>query len=379
LLIKVTGSHKYNATYCLMGHTVLSIAYPLTQVGPDAVGGSEQILTLLDEALTKGGHRSLVIAAEGSTVSGTLISGPAANGHLDDHRRKWGQQIHRELSADTLERFSVDLIHMHSLDFHTYLPDPSIPVLATLHLPPDWYPKSIFHHKRPRLHLNCVSSSQQRNCPPCEYLMPYIPNGVEVARFDRKTAKQDYALALGRICPEKAFHFALRAARMARREMVLAGQIFPYPAHREYFRKEIEPLLDHRRRYVGPVAFERKRQLLAQARCLLISSTVAETSSLVAMESLSAGTPVVAVGCGALPEIIEHGRTGFLVKDEAEMAAAIVKAGDLDPEACRYAAHSRFSAEQMIGRYLGAYSQIIEKAKDPWSDRRRSGTSWLVA
>lgn len=362
-----------------MGHTVLSIAYPLTQVGPDAVGGSEQILTLLDEALTRAGHRSLVIAAEGSLVSGTLIAGPAANGHLDDQRRKWGQQIHRELIADTLERYSVDLVHMHSLDFHAYLPDPPVPVLATLHLPPDWYPESIFRHKRPHLHLNCVSSSQQRSCPPCSYLMPYIPNGVDVARFEKRAAKRDFALGLGRICPEKGFHFALRAARMARREMVLAGEVFPYAAHRDYFKKKIEPLIDHRRRYIGPVGFARKRQLLAQARCLLIPSTVAETSSLVAMESLSAGTPVVAFGSGALPEIIEHGRTGFLVKNQAEMAAAIGKAGDLDPEACRYAAHSRFSAGQMIGRYLAAYSQMIEKAKDPWSERRHSGASWLVA
>src|SRR5260370_39525888 len=143
-----------------MGHTVLSIAYPLTQVGPDAVGGSEQILTLLDEALTRARHRSLVIAAEGSLVSGTLIPGPAAKGHLDDHRRKWGQQVHRELIADTLERYSVDLVHMHSLDFHCYLPDPGTPTLATLHLPPDWYPSRIFQIEREHFYLNCVSSSQ---------------------------------------------------------------------------------------------------------------------------------------------------------------------------------------------------------------------------
>jgi glycosyltransferase involved in cell wall biosynthesis len=362
-----------------MGLTVLSVAYPLTTVGPDAVGGSEQILSLLDEALTKAGHRSIVIAAAGSRVSGKLIPSPKANGHLDDGVRRWGQQIHRELIAESLERFSVDLVHMHSLDFHSYLPDSGVPLLATLHLPPDWYPPSIFQQSRPHYHLNCVSSSQQRSCPLNSSLLPYIPNGVDVSRFERKAVKQDYVLALGRICPEKGFHFALRAARMARRELLLAGKVFPYAAHRKYFEMQIEPLIDGRRRFIGPVGFARKRRLLARARCVLIPSTVAETSSLVAMEALAAGTPVVAFGCGALPEIIEHGRNGFLVKDVEEMADAIGRVGELDPEACRYAARHRFSAELMIQRYLATYHQIVEKAKDPWSERRRAGTSWLVA
>src|SRR5260370_1756308 len=235
-----------------MGHSVLSIAYALTQVGADAVGGSEQILTLLDEALTRARHRSLVIAAEGSLVSGSLIPGPAAKGQLDDPRRKWGQQVQRELIADTLERCSVDLVHMHSLDFHCYLPDPSVPVLATLHLPPDWYPESIFHHKRPHLHLNCVSSSQQRSCPPCSYLMPYIPNGVDVARFGKKTPKQDFALGLGRSCPEEGFHLALPCARMARRKTALAGEVFPYYAHHDSLNTKQKPLIDHHTPQFGP-------------------------------------------------------------------------------------------------------------------------------
>ena len=362
-----------------MGHTILSVAYPLTAVGPDAVGGSEQILTILDAALTRAGHRSIVIAAAGSQVSGTLVPSPEANGYLNDRLRRWGQQAHRELITETLERFSVDLVHMHSLDFHAYLPDSRTPVLATLHLPPDWYPRSIFRQKRPHFHLNCVSSSQQRSCPPSPSLLPHIPNGVDVRRFERKSAKRNYVLALGRICPEKGFHFALRAARMARRELILAGEVFPYAAHRRYFKSKIAPLIDNRRRYIGPVGFARKRQLLSEARCLLIPSTVAETSSLVAMEALAAGTPVVAFGSGALPEIIEHGRNGFLVSDVEEMAEAIERVGDLDPEACRYAARSRFSADHMIQRYLGVYGQIIEKARDPWVDRRSSRVSWLVA
>src|SRR5579871_2546935 len=127
-----------------MAYTILSIAYPFTHVGEDAVGGSEQVLTLLDRSLTETGHRSLVIAAEGSALRGTLIPSPSAIGPFDTTVREEGQRLHKRLMRETLAKYSVDLVHMHSLDFHQYLPPPGVPTLATLHLPPDWYPPQIF-------------------------------------------------------------------------------------------------------------------------------------------------------------------------------------------------------------------------------------------
>jgi glycosyltransferase involved in cell wall biosynthesis len=358
-------------------HTVLSIAYPLTQVGPDAVGGSEQMLTLLDRALTERGHHSIVIAAEGSQVNGTLITSPATNGRLDDSVRNWGQKIHESLIRQALLQYPVDLVHMHSLDFHTYLPDSEIPVIATLHLPPAWYPGRIFHLRRQHFYMNCVSSSQQRECPNSTHLLPYISNGVDVDSLYLKARKLDYVLALGRICPEKGFHFALDAAREANTCMVLAGEVFPYDSHLRYFREEIEPRLDHTRRFAGPVGFVRKRRLMTQAQCLLVPSTVAETSSLVAMESLACGTPVVAFASGALPEIVEHGRTGYLVGNVKEMAKAIHDCSRLDPEECRNAAASRFSAADMVRKYLDMYERLIDGSGHT-RPRVKPGTSWLM-
>src|ERR1043166_9703795 len=133
--------------------TILSVAYPLTEVGDDAAGGSEQILAMLDRALVAQGHRSLVIAAQGSKVQGTLIPSPGPTEFLDHSVREWGRRIHRELINDTLANYAVDLVHMHSLDFHSYLPAGDVPVLATLHLPPNWYPKKIFQMKSNRFHM----------------------------------------------------------------------------------------------------------------------------------------------------------------------------------------------------------------------------------
>jgi glycosyltransferase involved in cell wall biosynthesis len=359
---------------------VLSVAYPLVEVGPDAVGGSEQILTLLDEALTNAGHESVVLAAQGSKVKGTLIASPVADGRLDESTRRWGQQVHRQLLRDTLMNSPVDLVHMHSLDFHCYVPE-SVPVLATLHLPPDWYPPAVFNGKRTDFYLNCVSSSQQRSCPTSCHLMQSISNGVDTQRFDWKGPKGNYVVAMGRICPEKGFHFALDAARRARTDMMLAGEVFPYTEHQEYFKKEIKPRLDDRRRFLGPVRFARKRRLLGQAKCLLVTSSVAETSSLVTMEALASGTPVIAFPSGALPEIIEHGRTGFLVTNAKEMARAILAVDRIRPDDCRAAARTRFSATEMTQRYLELYSRIVLAGvqKREEDEEVRMGTSWMAS
>jgi glycosyltransferase involved in cell wall biosynthesis len=362
-----------------MSFTVLSVAYPLTQVGEDAAGGSEQILTLLDRALTRSGHRSLVLAAEGSAVHGELIPSPRSRGKIDDSERRWAGKVHRQLIKDTLAAYPVDMIHMHSLDFHHYVPDGVVPVLATLHLPPDWYPATIFQNERENLYLNCVSHSQQKTCPKSNILLPPVPNGIDVDRFQGSFRKRNYALALGRICPEKGFHYALEAAKTAGSELLLAGELIPYALHEQYFKNEIAPRLDGRRRFVGPAGFNRKRRLLGEARCLLIPSTVQETSSLVAMEALAAGTPVIAYRSGALPEIIEHGRTGYLVSDVREMARAIGSVEKIDRKACREAARRSFSADRMEDQYMAIYRQVISDCNDPNPAMAARGTSWLVS
>jgi glycosyltransferase involved in cell wall biosynthesis len=249
---------------------------------------------------------------------------------------------------------------MHSLDFHCYLPARDVPVLATLHLPPDWYPKHIFEMNRRHFQLNCVSWSQYRRCPASPHLTKPIANGVEVSKFAGAPArKRTFALALGRVCPEKGFHHALDAARIAGIPLLLAGQVFPYDAHLRYFDEEIRPRLDRHRRFIGPIRFARKRSLLSHAKCLVIPSTVAETSSLVAMEASACGTPVIAFRTGALPEIVDHGRTGFIVDGVEQMAQAMTDVDKLDPAFCRSSARVRFSAESMTAEYLDLYERLI--------------------
>lgn len=345
--------------------TVLNIAYPLAPVGIDSVGGSEQVLSSLDHALAAAGHRSIVIACAGSQVAGELRTFPAppTDGPITDAIHSARQDAIREIAADVLRRERVDVIHMHGLDFYSYLPPPGPPMLATLHLPPDWYPPEALAPERRDSWVHGVSESQMRGVPPGPRLLPPIPNGVPVARLGAvQPRKCRFALTLARVCPEKGLHLALDAARAADVPMLLAGGVFPYPTHQSYFYAEILPRLDRRRRYLGPVGFARKRRLLAAARCLLVPSLVAETSSLVAMEAASCGTPVIAFRNGALPDVVDDGRTGFLVDDVAGMADAIRRVDLIDPAVCRETARRRFSIEGMAAAYIDRYRMLTRVA-----------------
>ncbi len=305
--------------------TVLSVAYPLFPVGPDSSGGAEQILFLLEREIVRSGRRSLVVAAPGSTVSGQLI--PAIDQALREH--------------------SIDLIHFHGLDFDSYVPDTDVRMVATLHLPLAWYPPPALTRKN--VQPVCVSQSQAAQTG-----FSVVLNGIDIGRFGR-APKNDYLLWMGRICPEKGTHIALEVARDLDLPLFVAGPVHNFETHQKYFREEVEPLFDKRRQYLGPVTGDAKNQLLAEARVLLVPSLVAETSSLVAMEAASSGTPVIAFRSGALPEVVEHEKTGFIVDSKAEMMEALKHVAGISSEVCRATAESRFSASRMARDYFRLY------------------------
>lgn len=337
--------------------TVLSVAYPLAPCGPDAAGGAEQVLTQIDRALVRAGHRSLVIACEGSRTAGTLIEIPRTAGTIDDAARRKAHEAARAAIGQALRRWNVDVLHLHGVDFASYMPEGGPPVIATLHLPTSWYPAAAFVNQA---RLVCVSETQRRACPVDATV---VANGVDVEAFGARAPKRAFALSLGRICPEKGYHLALDAAASAGMPLVLAGEVFRYPVYIDYFDREIAPRLDARRLFVGPIGLARKRELLAAARCLVVPSLAPETSSLVAMEALASGTPVVAMRSGALPEVVEHGRTGFVVDSVEEMAEAMRRVSEIDPETCRRTARERFSADRMCSEYLRLYGRLAMRVE----------------
>jgi glycosyltransferase involved in cell wall biosynthesis len=337
---------------------VLSVAYPFAPVSTDSIGGAEQVLNCLDQALVTNGHESYVAAAEGSQTRGTLIAIKQPEGQISASTRERVYREVRQRVREALECYSVDLIHMHGIDFYNYIPAANIPVLVTLHLPLEWYPVEAFLIRQRNVFLHGVSDSQVRTCPESVTLQKPIENGVSIDEFTIARRKSNFALCLGRICPEKGYHLALQAAAAAGTPLVLAGKVYPYQDHQNYYRSDIWPRLGKQARFIGPADFVRKGRLLSKAKCLLVPSLVAETSSLVAMEALASGTPVIAFRRGALPEIVEHGRTGFIVDSVDEMSEAIRAVHLLNPNDCRESARARFDLRNTVARYFNYYFNL---------------------
>ena len=341
--------------------TVLSVAYPLMTVGKGQAGGAEEILRLIDAHLTGSGNRSIVIAGAGSQVEGELVSTPAMRAELADDERVHARQEQLRTIESVLATRHVDLLQFNGLDFLDYRPRHSpVPELATLHLPISWYPPDLFEQEN--VTFNFVSESQARSAPVrCE--VPVIANGVDLEQLFVSPEKGNYLLWLGRICPEKGPHIALRVAHQLKRPLVLAGPLHSFAAHRDFYTEEVAPHLDSARTYIGPVSGARKSRLLSEAACLLVPSLAEETSSLVAMEAIASGTPVVAFGSGALPEVVDQEVTGYIVHSEEEMSSAINFAERLSPAECRAVAEKRFSGEKMSQQYLELYRTLVSRPK----------------
>lgn len=347
--------------------SVLLVSYPMLPVSDASCGGAEQMLWVLERELANRGVKTAVAACDESCVTGELIATGTAPEQSDafdcravEHNRKIEQ---------TLRRRSFDIVHDKSGFWWENAGPSSAPVLATLHLPRSFYPERLFRSIPANVFFNCVSESQAQRFRDLPRFAGVAPNGIVVERFPFTRRKQDYVLWLGRICPEKAPHLAIDAAKRACVPLVLAGQVYPFEWHRQYFDREIRPRLDHAGpnvKWVERPSFEKKVELIRNARAMLLSTQAPETSSLVAMEATACGTPVIAFANGAIPEIVRHGVTGFLVKNWKDMADAIADVEQLCPEDGRAIAEQEFSSRRMADGYCRLYAEITDEAEECW-------------
>jgi glycosyltransferase involved in cell wall biosynthesis len=347
---------------------VLYASYPLLTVSEDSAGGAEQMLWVLEREMSKRGLATTVAASAGSRVSGELFVTGGPCSQPDDFGRRNQEHQDRVLALvhqRSREGRAFNLIHDKSGSFWTRARELDVPVLATLHLPRHFYSDGLFEGIPENVSFNCVSQSQANGFSDITRVLGVVPNGIALDRFtddeEKSAVPRSGLLWLGRICEEKAPHLALDIANRAGLGLTLAGQVYPFSYHQQYFEREISSRLQRitNARWVESPSFTDKFRLLQTAEALLITSQVDETSSLVAMEAAACGTPVIALDRGALPEVVQNGVTGYVVNNVLEAAEAIGAIGRISRQACRRHAQQNFSGRRMAERYAEMYEALL--------------------
>jgi len=200
-----------------------------------------------------------------------------------------------------------------------------------------------------------VSISDSDRAPGLNYLAT-VYNGIDLSLYPLQKSRGENLIFLGRIHPDKGVHLAVAVARLSGLPLLIAGII----QDRKYFEKQVEPYLDDTIRYIGPVDVHGKNELFAGARALLHLNTIPERFGLVLAEANAAGVPVIAMDLGSCREVIEHGRTGFLVNTVNEGVHALQHLWEIDSAACRNRVRQNFSIETMVQSYERVYQQIFE-------------------
>jgi len=352
---------------------ILYVAYPLLPVSENSAGGAEQMLWTLEREIARNGHQTVVAACDGSTVAGKLIatgSAPESTDTFDQRDVEHCAAVVEHILQHEAAGDPYDLIHDKSGSFWRFANSLATPVLSTLHLPRRMYRADSFDSLSANVYFNCVSESQAASFRDLPSLAGVIPNGIALDRFVFAAHKRDYLLWIGRICEEKGPHLAIDVATRAGVPLTMAGAVYPFSYHQEYFAREIAPELSSIT-YIEWPSFAQKLELLQNARAVLLTSTVNETSSLVAMEAMACGTPVIAFRRGAFPEVVEDGVTGVVVDDVSAMVEAIGNVGRIRPEACRERVEREFPAARMARDYEKMYEAVIADATASQAARRR--------
>jgi glycosyltransferase involved in cell wall biosynthesis len=348
---------------------VLYIAYPLLTVSDASAGGAEQVLWTLEREIARRGAVTTVAASVGSQISGELFSTGKPCTRSDDFDRR--NREHQERIVEFVEQRRregrpFDLIHDMSGSFWPRAAEVQAPVLATLHLPRHFYAPAKFENVSENVTFNCVSQSQAQMFSDLQRRIEVVPNGIALDRLRPYYGKREGLLWLGRICEEKGPHVALDIAARSGLPITLAGQVYPFSYHQEFFKREVEPRLrqNAKAKWMNIPSREVIVQLLRTASVLLITSLVNETSSLVAMEAAASGTPVIALARGALPEIVQDGVTGFIAANLDDAIEKLTQVDSISPEECVRHAHKSFSAAAMADGYERLYAVLVSRSEE---------------
>lgn len=319
---------------------------------PRSYGPWEQVASTLAEGLVALGHDVTLFATADSLTAGRLHS-EAPTGYEED--TSLDAKVHEGLHiAAAFERAAQFDLMSNQFDFLplTYSRLTSTPVVTTIHGFSSERILPVYRAYDESSHYVAISDSDRH--PDLGYAAT-IHHGIHLDQFTFVPEPGAYLLFLGRIHPHKGTHLAIEVARRAGLPLVIAGIV----QDEAYFREQVYPHLGGDIGYVGSVDPAERDRLLGGALALLHLIAFAEPFGLSVVESLATGTPVIAFALGSMPELIDHGRTGFLVADAAGALAAVSRVATLSRQSCRDEAVSRFSAERMVADYAELFARVV--------------------
>ena len=269
--------------------------------------------------------------------------------------------VHAAALPAILADLDVDVVHDHTFAGPLLALAHGLPTVATAHGPVGGELGDYYRNISRWVHLVAISDAQRVRAADIRW-SDTVHNALEPAAYPMSTHKEEYALFLGRMCPEKGVDTAIRTARAAGVPLVVAAKCRE-AAELRYFDEVVAPLLDGDVEWVGEVGGGAKLDLLARARCLLFPIDWEKPFGMVMIEAMACGTRMVATPRGSVPEIVQHGETGFVCADERALAAAVRAAPAIDPARCRAEVEARFSAERMAAGYASIYRRVVQPAE----------------
>jgi len=296
---------------------------------PRHYGPWENVASLLTEGLVACGHDVTLFATADSQTSGTLRA-VCPRGYEEDRSlipKVW-ECLH---ISELFEHADVyDIIH-NQFDFLplTYTGLTTTPVVTTIH----GFSRS----------------------PDLDYIKT-IHHGIDIKQFDFQPAPDDYLLFFGRIHQDKGTREALNIARACNKKLILAGII----QDQAYFDQYIALYLDNDKVvYIGSAGPAERNRLLGKACALLHPIQFDEPFGLSVIEAMACGTPVIAFDRGSMPELIENGKSGFLVDNVDEAIETVARIKEIDRAYCRRQVERHFTVDRMISEYIQVYEMIL--------------------
>ncbi len=330
-------------------------------VPPKLYGGTERVVSFLTEELVAMGHDVTLFASGDSLTSARLESVWPRALRLDPDVRDQNAPHIMQLEAVCRMADAFDVLHFHM----DYLPGPLFsrqrtPFLTTLHGRLDLPELHGAFQSFPDVPLISISDSQRAPLAGVNWAAT-VPHGLPADLLAPRPVTPSYLAFLGRIAPEKRPDRAIRIARACGLPLRIAAKVDR--ADRAYYETTIAPMIaEGGVELIGEIDEAAKPDFLSGAIALLMPIDWPEPFGLVMIEAMACGTPVIAYPHGSVPEVIEDGLTGFIVRDEAEAVAAVGRLHLLDRARIRRRFEERFTARRMAEDYLDLYAKLVRAA-----------------